>query len=197
MVAHLLKIATAAPAQGITEFRQFSGINAPHWLQLPYVHFVWRNLMTTKICPCCGQPFQTRPQVPNQTYCSAPACQRERRQAWQRKKLQDDRFYRENQQDAQRAWRDRNPDYSRNYRASNPQYVEKNRAQQRSRPNSAQELDIAKMDVSIWASGIPAGIYRIRPIRDGEIANMDAWIVEISPVCDDCPRKTDACKDRT
>lgn len=125
--------------------------------------------MEPKICPCCGQPFQPRPQVQHQAYCSSPACQRERRQAWQRKKLQDDRFYRENQQDAQRAWRDRNPDYSRNYRATNPQYAERNRAQQRAKPNRTPELDIAK---------------------------MDAWIVEISPVCCDCPRKTDACKDR-
>jgi hypothetical protein len=146
MVAHLLKSATAAPAQGITEFRQFSGINAPHRPQLPCVLFVWRNLMTTKICPCCGEVFQPRPQVQNQTYCSAPACQRERRQAWQRKKLQDDRFYRENQQDAQRAWRQRNPEYSRNYRATNNQYANRNRAQQRATPNGTQELDNAKMD---------------------------------------------------
>ncbi len=74
--------------------------------------FVWRTRMEPKICPCCGEVFQPRPQVQNQTYCSSPACQRERRQAWQRKKLQDDRFYRENRQDAQRAWRERNPDYS-------------------------------------------------------------------------------------
>jgi hypothetical protein len=153
--------------------------------------------MTTKICPCCEQPFQPRPQVQNQTYCSSPACQRERRQAWQRQKLQDDRFYRENQQDSQKAWRDRNPDYSRNYRANNPQYVEKNRAQQRSKPNGVPELELAKIDASIWPCGIPAGIYRIRPVRSSEIANMDAWIVEISPVCSDCPCKTDACKDRT
>ena len=64
--------------------------------------------MEPKICPCCGEVFQPRPQVQNQTYCSSPACQRERRQAWQRKKLQDNRFYRENRQDAQRAWRERN-----------------------------------------------------------------------------------------
>lgn len=153
--------------------------------------------MEPKICPCCGEVFQPRPQVQNQTYCSAPACQRERRQAWQRKKLQDDRFYRENQQDAQRAWRQRNPEYSRNYRATNNQYANRNRAQQRATPNGTQELDIAKMDMSIWANGIPAGIYRIRPVRNSEIANMDAWIVEISPVCSDCPCKTDACKDRT
>jgi hypothetical protein len=119
--------------------------------------------MEPKICPCCGQAFQPRPQVQNQTYCSSPACQRERRQAWQRKKLQDDHFYRENQQDAQRAWRDRNPEYSRNYRATNPQYVEKNRAQQRTKPNGTPELDIAKMDVSIWPSGIPVRCWPHRP----------------------------------
>jgi len=153
--------------------------------------------MATKICACCGQPFQPRPQVQDQTYCSSPACQRERRQAWQRKKLQDDRFYRENQQDAQRAWRERNPQYSRNYRATNPQYADRNRAQQRSKTNGAPELDLAKMDMSIWPNGIPAGIYRIRPVPSSELANMDAWIVEISPVCSDCPCKTDACKDRT
>ena len=51
--------------------------------------------METRICACCGQPFQPRPQVPNQTYCSSRACQRDRRQSWQRDKLQYDRFYRE------------------------------------------------------------------------------------------------------
>ena len=106
--------------------------------------------MATKICACCGQPFQPRPQVPKQTYCSSPACQRERRQAWQRQKLQDDRFYRENLQDAQRAWRDRNPSYSRNYRAANPKYVEKNRNQQRSKPPLTRKSDLAKMDASTW-----------------------------------------------
>ena len=153
--------------------------------------------METKICLCCGQPFKPRPQVLNQSYCSSPACQRERRQTWQRKKIQDDSFYRENQQDAQRAWRDRNPEYSRNYRTNNPHYTEKNRQQQRSKTNVKSELNLAKMDVSIWTSGIPAGIYRIRPVVNSGIANMDAWLVEISPVCGDCPCKTDVCKDRT
>jgi hypothetical protein len=42
-----------------------------------------------------------------------------------------------------------------------------------------------------------SGIYRIRPVLSGKVANMDAWIVDIYPVCGDYPRKTDACKDRT
>lgn len=153
--------------------------------------------MDAKICACCGQPFPPRPQVPNQSYCSSRACQRDRRQSWQRDKLQNDPFYRENQQDAQRAWRDRNPDYSRNYRAANPQYVEKNRNQQRSKPPLGHKAGLAKMDASIWPTELRAGVYRVRPLQCKGAAKSDAWIVEITPVCADCPCKTDACKDRT
>ena len=153
--------------------------------------------MEHRICTCCGQPFLPRPQVPDQTFCSKPACQRERRKAWQRQKLQEDPLYRENQQDAQRAWRDRNPDYSRKYRSLNPVYVTKNRQQQRSKPSTGNALNSAEKDVSMWPEGVPAGLYRIRPIQPTGNAKMDVWIVELSPVCDDCPCKTDACKDRT
>lgn len=164
---------------------------------VPIRIFVWSNQMELKICACCGQSFHPRPQVQNQSYCSTPSCQRERRRAWQRQKLQNDPFYRENQQDAQRAWRERNPNYSRHYRATNLGYTDRNRAQQRSGSSHGREFDLSKMDVSIFLSGIPAGIYRIRPVLPDESAKMDAWIVEISPVCCDCPCKTDACKDRT
>lgn len=153
--------------------------------------------MATKICACCGQHFQPRPQVPDQTYCSSPVCQRARRQAWQRQKLQDDHFYRENQQDAQRAWRGRNPGYSRNYRAANPKYVEKNRNRQRSKPPLARKSDLAKMDASNWPTGLPAGVYRVRLLQWEGTAKSGAWIVEITPICPDDHCKTDACKDRT
>lgn len=153
--------------------------------------------MEPKICTCCGQPFHPRPQVPDQTFCSKAACQRERRKTWQRQKLQEDPLYRENQQDAQRAWRDRNPDYSRKYRSLNPVYVTKNRQQQRSKPSAGHALNSAEKDVSMWPAGLPAGLYKIRHIQPTGNAKMDVWIVELSPVCDDCPCKTDACKDRT
>ena len=80
--------------------------------------------MTSKICACCGQPFEPRPQVPNQTYCVLPACQRARRQRWQHDKMQSDPDYRDNQIRSQRAWLERHPEYWRNYRATNPEYVE-------------------------------------------------------------------------
>jgi hypothetical protein len=67
--------------------------------------------MMTKRCACCGQPFEPRPQVPDQAFCSSPDCQRARRRQWQRDKLKSDPDYRSNQQDAQRAWTQRNQDY--------------------------------------------------------------------------------------
>ena len=68
----------------------------------------------TKHCAHCGQPFEPRPQVPDQAFCSAPDCQRARKRQWQRAKLQSDPDYRINQRAAQQAWSQRNQDYWRN-----------------------------------------------------------------------------------
>jgi endogenous inhibitor of DNA gyrase (YacG/DUF329 family) len=69
----------------------------------------------TRSCAHCGQPFQPRPQVPNQTYCSSAECQRARKLRWQQDKLRTDPDYRDNQRDTQRAWFDRHPGYWRAY----------------------------------------------------------------------------------
>ena len=156
--------------------------------------------MITRICACCGEVFAPRPQSPNQSFCTNPVCQRDRRKQWQQKKLLVDPFYRENLQDAQRAWRTRNPDYSRNYRAANPQYTQKNREQQRIRCCPEREQDVAKTDMSTASfalHGIPAGVYQIRHVQDSVHCKTDAWIIEITPVCAACPCKIDACKDST
>lgn len=135
--------------------------------------------MPTKNCACCGEIFITRPQVPNQSFCSAPACQRERRQRWQRDKMLTDPDYRDNQSRSQRAWLDRNPDYWRKYRGNGDR--------------STQTPEVATP-----ADRLPlSGLYRIRFDSDAALAKSDAWLAEITPVCLDCPCKKDACKDRT
>lgn len=83
--------------------------------------------MAKKRCVACGSYFQTRTQVPHQSYCSDPGCQRERRQAWQRRKLQTDADHRDNKSRAQRTWAERDPDYWRLYREAHPEYAEANR----------------------------------------------------------------------
>ncbi|WP_223511352.1 hypothetical protein [Pseudomonas sp. GL-B-19] len=152
--------------------------------------------MSNKICACCGLAFEKRPQVPNQTYCSLPACQRARRQRWQRDKMQTDPDYRDNQSRNQRAWLDRHPEYWRNYREANPEYVDRNKSRQRSKHDLQQEVDLAKMDVSRGMALRP-GLYRIEQISNGDAASSEAWIVEITPLNIDCPCKKDGCKDRT
>lgn len=59
--------------------------------------------MKSKRCAACGQAFRPRPQVSQQCYCSAPACQRERRRRWQQAKRQSHPDYHDNQARAQRA----------------------------------------------------------------------------------------------
>lgn len=152
--------------------------------------------MTIKICACCGQPFEPRPQVPNQSYCSDPACQRARRQRWQRDKMQADPDYRDNQMRNQRAWLERHPEYWRHYRDLNPEYAERNRAHQRARDEPRQEMSLAKMGASALLDLLP-GLYRIA-LAPGATPDPDGHlIVELTPVCIDCFCKKDACKDRT
>ncbi len=147
----------------------------------------------TRRCACCGEPFEPRPQVPGQAYCSSPDCQRARKRQWQRAKLQSDPDYRHNQRDAQRAWLDRNPDYWRNYREARPGSAQSNREDQRIRDANGSDVDLAKMDVC----DLPSGVYRIRRFPAPAQASDDSWLVEITPVCLTCPRKMDVCKERT
>jgi len=53
----------------------------------------------SKRCKACGQDFRPRPQVPKQTYCSTPECQRERRRITQQMKRRDDPDYLGNDSD--------------------------------------------------------------------------------------------------
>ena len=140
-------------------------------------------------CAHCGQAFQPRPQVPNQTYCSSAECQRARKLRWQQDKLRTDPDYRDNQRDAQRAWFDRHPGYWRAYRAANPDAVE---GDQNGSANGVGN-GLAKMDVSI----LPSGLYRLRRIPAPFPEEGDAWLVEITPVNIDCVCKKDVCKEMT
>jgi hypothetical protein len=91
--------------------------------------------------------------------------------------------YRKNQADSQRAWLDRNPDYWREYRAK----------------GGGNATGITGVPVDEPKVGPPylSGLYRLRCVESSDLAKSDAWVVEITPVCLDCPCKKDVCKDRT
>ncbi len=131
-------------------------------------------------CLACGSPFHPLLHVPNQHYCSAKPCQRERRRRWQQERLRSDADYRENQARAQGGWRDRHPDYWRTYRASHPGYIERNRMMQRARNARRTSSSIANMNASIPPLPIASGFYILQPIENGDVAKMNACTVHIA-----------------
>ncbi|WP_291998419.1 hypothetical protein [Candidatus Accumulibacter sp. ACC012] len=140
--------------------------------------------MEYRQCKACRQPFRPRPQNPDQCFCSAAACQRERRRRWQAAKRQNDPDYRDNQKRAQKAWAERHSDYWRTYRDQHPEYVARNRARQRER--ALGRAGVAKMDASKTEIALPSGTYRLSPMIDASLAKMDAWTVEITVLSATC-----------
>jgi len=140
-----------------------------------------------KTCAHCNRKFVANPRQNNQQYCSRSECQRARKRKWQRGKLAKDSDYRENQAAAQKEWCDRNKGYWKEYRRRNPAYAERNRQQQRKRNwLKRSRAGIAKMDASGTENVISSGRYRLVPLSNGEIAKMDALIVEIGVVSRGC-----------
>ena len=144
--------------------------------------------MEIKRCAACNQSFRQHPQVRNQSYCSAPECQRERRRRSQQKKRRDDPDYLGNDSDYYKEWATKNPTYWKEYRESNRDYADRNRRLQQNRNQKQREAKIAKVDESELHFSLPSGRYRLTPITADGIAKEDAWTVEItilSAPCDD------------
>ena len=136
--------------------------------------------MEKKTCNACARLFIPRPQIPHQTYCSRPECQRERRQHWQQQKRQSDSDYRDNDIRNSKTWASENPGYWKQYRDENPTYVEHNRNLQQQRNQKQRSALIANEDVSNPFPLLPSGQYRMtRILADGTVGSK-TWIVEIT-----------------
>jgi hypothetical protein len=133
-----------------------------------------------KRCAACGRAFRPRAQVPEQRFCSAPSCQRERKRRWQQAKRASDPDYRLNQVHAQQSWSARHPQYWHQYRLRHPEYCERNRIRRRERYREERTRRVAKMDAWTGECVIPSGTYRLSPVALGSVAKLDAWTVEIT-----------------
>lgn len=135
--------------------------------------------MKTKKCISCGKLFKPAPQSPKQTYCASTPCQKQRRRNWQKTKLRNDPDYKENQALAQKAWAKRNQDYWRKYRES-----ERNQQNQPDKGTKTNEEkhDVKNIKMDLSSSHIPFGngIFKLKVISNGNDANMDSWIIEIT-----------------
>ena len=145
--------------------------------------------MDKRRCVACRAVFTVRAQTPEQRYCSAPACQRERRRRWQREKRRSDADYRENQRQAQQRWAASHGEYWRHYRAEHRDSTATNRAKQRERDRRRREREwapavranLAKSDASPPDSLAFSGTYRLIALTP-QLAKMDVWTVEIHPI---------------
>lgn len=140
--------------------------------------------MDSRICVACGKAFLPRPQRPDQCFCRAPECQRERKRRWQQVRRAHDPDYRENDSRGARQWRARHPDYWREYRRAHPGYRERNAAQQAERDLRRATRLLANGDVSTPDRPVPSGTYHLRPVAMGDLANEDVWTVEIRAISD-------------
>jgi len=150
--------------------------------------------MESRRCTCCGHAFRPRAQSPQQRFCSASACQRERRRRWQQAKRASDPDYRDNQTRAQRAWATSHRDYWAEYRRRNPAYRDRNRDAARQRRHARR---FAKMDASRREEAVPSGTYRLVPATSAAFAKMDAWTVEIMVLSRASTAPLEVCKERT
>lgn len=151
----------------------------------------------SKRCKACGKNFQQHPQVTNQTYCSEPECQRERRRRWRQEKRRTDPDYRENQSRINKDWLANNPEYWSQYRDANPSYVERNRTQQQRRNQKLRNVPIGKLYVSAPAFPFASGLYRIELVSGDGIVKMDSWTVEIVVLPMNHAGVVADCKERT
>ena len=72
--------------------------------------------MALTFCPFCREFFTPSRYRPDQVVCSRPKCQRQRRTAYHRQRLNDDPSYRAQCRDSQQQWREQHPNYMRDYR---------------------------------------------------------------------------------
>ena len=134
--------------------------------------------MDSTPCVSCGGFFTPRNKLQN--YCSEPACQKARKAAWHRNKLNMDPVYYEGQRLSRKKWQQANPGYWRSYRKTHPEQAERNRVLQRLRnrrrsgatvvPEKRYSGMIAKMDASKSCKFEPIGAFWLIPV----VAKMDA-----------------------
>jgi hypothetical protein len=144
--------------------------------------------VSTIVCVHCQETVPANPRIKDQEYCGKPACQRARKTAWERQKIETDPDYRANRRESQKIWIDKHPEYYKAYRKRNPQKVLQNRIRQKlrnqKRANRLQKRedekavstpDIAKTDALELAKDKLLGAFWLVP----KIAKMDALAVQI------------------
>jgi len=134
-------------------------------------------------CAHCSRLFTPRNR--KQYFCNKPGCQKARKAAWQRMKMNTDPAYKADEKFSQKKWVKNNPGYWTQYRKRNVDKAERNRALQPIRDRrraerraSGAKMDapfLAKMDARKGNEFNPVGRFWLVPV----LAKMDARKVSI------------------
>ena len=141
--------------------------------------------MSERLCRYCQKRFQPSKFQPQQTVCSQPDCQRQRRADYHRQKIAADDDYREVCRDSPRKWRAAHPEYWKQYRQTHPESAERNRQQQTARDrkrrlrrlaNNTSARDLKHSAAQVWLLGSAAGA-----LANNNPASAQVWVIETLP----------------
>jgi len=100
-------------------------------------------------CCHCHTLFIPADKHPHQKCCGRKKCVLAGRAKLQKKKMDDDPIYRENQKAANEAWLEKKPDYWKKYRENNPDKTLKNRIMQQVRNLKRAGINPASVKVNL------------------------------------------------
>jgi hypothetical protein len=123
------------------------------------------------VCPYCHCSFDPSPFHPEQTVCTAAACQRRRRSDYHRNRTAADADYRLACLESRRKWRENHPDYQAGYRSKHEAYVEQNRQKQRRRNQKRKLSLIVKNNLAIDVKRLPTEVWMTGPGLDVIVKN--------------------------
>jgi hypothetical protein len=118
----------------------------------------------SRSCRYCRQIFQPSIYRPEQSVCSEPACQRQRRNDYHRERIRNDTEYAEDVRASQKKWRAAHPEYWTQYRKQHPELVERNRTKQQQRDRKRQVVNLAKMNLALDLKHEASEVWFVGPV---------------------------------
>jgi hypothetical protein len=141
--------------------------------------------MVERRCRYCQQAFQPSKYQPNQSVCSRPECQRQRRTEYHRTRLAADADYAETCRESARKWRRQHSDYWKQYRQAQPSSAERNRQQQRDRDRKQRLIKLANNTSASDLKPCPAAVWllgtELHHLANNNSAPAQVWVLEALP----------------
>jgi hypothetical protein len=135
-----------------------------------------------RCCRFCQREFSPSRFHPQQTACSAKACQQRRRSQSRKRKLAVDAEYLQVCRDSARKWRANHTGYWKPYRAAKPESVQRNRTQQQQRDLRRRLADLANNNSALNLRSSVAGVWLLGPaaedLANNNLASAQVFILQ-------------------